>query len=202
MSVKLVMFDLGGVLVKIAPQRFLAKVAEATGQSVESLTPSLEDQKLIESLELGSLNPRKFYEQIKARTGVGWTYEQFVAAWNSIIVDENTETTWVLERLRTRYKLLVLTNTDPLHEMHIRNTWPVFTFIPHWVASYVVGFRKPDPRIFELALAEADVPPRETVYIDDLAEHIETARHLGIPAIHFTDGLVLERELQALGVHV
>ena len=202
MSVKLVMFDLGGVLVQIAPEKFLAKVAEATGKPAESLKPSLDDQKLIEALELGHINPRKFYEQVKGRTGVDWAYEQFVKAWNSIIVDENKETTWILERLRARYKLLVLTNTDPLHDTHIRNTWPVFNFIPHWVASYVVGFRKPDPRIFELALREADAQPRETVYIDDMAEHIETARHLGIPAIHFVDGLVLERELQALGVHV
>jgi putative hydrolase of the HAD superfamily len=202
MSVKLVMFDLGGVLVKIAPEKFLAKLAEATGKSVESLKPSVEDRKLIESLELGYINPRVFYEQVKERTGVGWTYEQFVKAWNSIIVDENSDTTWVLDRLRTQYKLLVLTNTDPVHDTYIRNMWPVFQFIPHWVASYVVGFRKPDPRIFELALREADVQPRETVYIDDLAEHIETARHLGIPAIHFTDGLVLEHELKALGVHV
>ena len=202
MSVKLVMFDLGGVLVHIAPQRFLAKVASATGKPVEALKPSLEDRQLIEALELGRINPRKFYEQVNERTGVNWTYEQFVTAWNSIIVDENRETTWVLERLHTRYKLLVLTNTDPMHDTYIRNTWPVFTAIPQWVASYAVGYRKPDPRIFELALREADVQARETVYIDDLAEHIETARHLDIPAIHFTDGLVLERELQALGVHV
>ena len=202
MSVKLVMFDLGGVLVHIAPQRFLAKMAEATGKSAESLQPSLEDRKLLEALEMGRINPRHFYEQLKERTGVGWTYEQFVNAWNSIIVDENLDITWMLERLRTRYKLLVLTNTDPVHDTYIRNTWPVFSAIPLWIASYAVGHRKPDPRIFELALREADVQPRETVYIDDLAEHIETARHLGIPTIHFTEGMVLERELQALGVHV
>ncbi len=202
MSVKLVMFDLGGVLVHIAPQRFLEKVAAATGKPVEALRPSLEDRKLIEALEMGHLNPRQFCEQVNERTGAGWTYAQFISAWNSIIVDENRETTWVLERLRTRYQLLVLTNTDPVHDTYIRNTWPVFNFIPHWVASYAVGFRKPDPRIFELALREADVQPGETVYIDDLAEHIETARHLGIPAIHFTDGLALEHELHALGVHV
>mgnify|MGYP001611885873 CR=1 FL=1 len=81
MSVKLVMFDLGGVLVHIAPQRFLTKVAEATGKPVEALKPSLEDRKLIEALELGRINPRKFYEQVNERTGVNWTYEQFVTAW-------------------------------------------------------------------------------------------------------------------------
>lgn len=202
MSVKLIMFDLGGVLVQIAPEKFLTKVAQATGKSMDSIKPSLEDCKLIEALETGQLNPRKFYEQVKERTGVTWSYEQFVKAWNSIIVDENLETTWVLERLKSRYKLLVLTNTDPIHDTYIRSMWPVFTAIPNWVASYVVGFRKPDPRIYELALAEADVQPAETVYIDDLAEHIETARHLGIPAIHFIDGLEVERELHALGVHV
>lgn len=201
MSFRLVIFDVGGVLVKLEPERMINKLAQETGQPVEKVERVVADPTLIEAFELGRLLPRQFLDRLNAQLGLAWTYDRFITAWNSILT-ENTDTTWVLQRLRNRYKLLVLTNTNVLHDEYIRQTWPVFNQVHHWIASYQVGFRKPEPQIYQLALRQADVPPHATVYVDDTVEFVEAAEHLGLKAIHFTDGLLLERELRALGLHV
>jgi glucose-1-phosphatase len=51
------------------------------------------------------------------------------------------------------------------------------------VYSHEVGIEKPDPRIFELALARLGVRPEESIFLDDLAVHVEAARALGMKAV-------------------
>ena len=54
------------------------------------------------------------------------------------------------------------------------------------VDSTVVGAAKPDPRIFEIALARAATTPAETVHVgDSLVSDVAGARGAGITPIHF-----------------
>lgn len=52
------------------------------------------------------------------------------------------------------------------------------------IDSAVVGVEKPDPQIFQLALAEADAAPREAVYVGDLYSiDVLGARRAGLGAV-------------------
>ena len=201
MSFRLVIFDLGGVLVRREPRKAIERIARETGKPIEMCEQILGDRKLIEAFELGQVSPKQFFERVRAPLGLGWSFEQFASAWNSILT-ENTDTTWILQRLRSRYRLAVISNTNVLHDEYIRRTWPVFEQLHDWIVSYQVGMLKPDPRIYQLVLTRLDIPPRSAVFIDDLFEHVDVARRLGLTGIHFTDGLELERELRAVGLHV
>src|SRR3989442_15744314 len=55
------------------------------------------------------------------------------------------------------------------------------------IESAVVGLRKPDPRIYELVLAELDVDAGATVFLDDLGINLKPARALGMTTIKVTD---------------
>lgn len=46
--------------------------------------------------------------------------------------------------------------------------------------SFDLHLSKPDPEIFEFVLYQHRLKPAETLFIDDTAEHIETARELGL----------------------
>ena len=64
------------------------------------------------------------------------------------------------------------------------------------------GVRKPDPRIYQLALERLGVAPEEAVYLDDLGINLKPARALGIHTIKVTDPDVALAELGALtGLH-
>jgi len=54
------------------------------------------------------------------------------------------------------------------------------------VISHLVGLRKPERPIFELAAARLGVAPRGCVFVDDTLPNVVTARELGMAAVHFT----------------
>jgi len=73
----------------------------------------------------------------------------------------------VLEQLRAKYQLGVISNSDGgigalLHRCGLGECFLSITDSGH------VGCEKPDPRIFRAALKTLDVPPSETLYIGDV----------------------------------
>ena len=60
------------------------------------------------------------------------------------------------------------------------------------------GVRKPDPRIYELALGRLGVEAGATVYLDDLGVNLKPARALGIHTIKVGDPDIALGELAAL----
>ena len=200
MSVRSVMFDLGGVLVKVEPERLL-EIVPQDDDAQHHVAQLIDNPAWAVPFELGRVTPHQFFEQVKQHVPMTCSFERFVEVWNGML-SENAETITLIERLRERYTLLVLTNTNVLHDEYMRRTWPRLSRVHHWVASYEVGIRKPDPQIFQLAVRRTGVSPEATVYVDDRAEHVAAARQLGLTAIQFTPGLQLEEEFRAIGLHV
>lgn len=55
------------------------------------------------------------------------------------------------------------------------------------VESAVVGLRKPDPRIYEIALAQLAVPAAQVVFLDDIGRNLKPARAMGMTTIKVDD---------------
>lgn len=53
-----------------------------------------------------------------------------------------------------------------------------------FISSCEVGMRKPDPRIFKLAMGVAQAAPNQCYYFDDRPMLVEAASRLGINAFH------------------
>lgn len=66
------------------------------------------------------------------------------------------------------------------------------------IESSVVGLRKPDPRIYELACSELGIDPARTAYLDDLGINCKPAAAMGMKAIKVTDPDEALRELETL----
>lgn len=69
-------------------------------------------------------------------------------------------------------------------------------------SSCYVGLRKPDRKIYQLALDVLQRDPEEVVFIDDRAENAAAAGSLGIHAICYKGSVQLAEELARLGVSV
>jgi len=54
------------------------------------------------------------------------------------------------------------------------------------VISHLVGLRKPDRAIFELAAEKLGLAPADCVFVDDTRGHVRAAREAGLAAVHFT----------------
>lgn len=51
------------------------------------------------------------------------------------------------------------------------------------IESAVVGLRKPDPRIFELACRRLEVSAPESIFLDDIGRNLKAARAMGMTTI-------------------
>jgi putative hydrolase of the HAD superfamily len=69
-----------------------------------------------------------------------------------------------------------------------------------FVSSCYVGMRKPDERIYRLALDLIQKAPDECCFIDDRPANTEGAAKVGMRAVLMRDLVQLKKELQALGV--
>jgi putative hydrolase of the HAD superfamily len=68
--------------------------------------------------------------------------------------------------------------------------------------SCYVGLRKPDRKIYQVALDVLQRDPEEVVFVDDRAENVAAAASLGIHAIRYEGSAKLAETLTGLGVSV
>src|SRR6266700_2464220 len=105
------------------------------------------------------MNPPEFYESLQKDLRLkGLTFEQFEPLWNRIFL-EKSDTVAILQRLRGRYRLAMLSNVNEMHWQHIRSNHTFMHWFDHPVASYAVGYRKPDLDIYRVTLEMAGVSP-------------------------------------------
>lgn len=200
MACELVILDLGGVAVEFESDRLIQQVAQVIGRAFDEVQQAVYHDELLH-FELGRLKPQAYYEGLKRRLALPWTYEQFVRAWNDIL-RENLEVTQLMQRLHKRHKLMALSNTNELHLDYMRAMMPALSVFDHWITSCEVGLRKPDPQIYLLALRRAGVRAEAAVYVDDRPELVEAGRGAGLTAIRFESGAQLEQALAALGINI
>ena len=145
----------------------------------------------------GRLTPAEWHKNLCRRFSVKADFEQFSFAWNSIIVPEPDLMLPIslLRHLHARYRLVLLSNTDPLHVAHMEQN---FAFAQHFdaaVFSCAVGASKPSREIFRAAIRAAKAPPARILFVDDVREYTVAARRLGMQAVQFRNRGQFQREL-------
>ena len=70
-----------------------------------------------------------------------------------------------------------------------------------FLSSCYLGLRKPDEKIFEVALDVLQRDPEEVAFIDDREQNCAAAEALGIHAIRYHDEAQCVQALEHLGLH-
>ena len=76
--------------------------------------------------------------------------------------------------------------------------WNVLDDFEHKFMSYKIGFSKPDHRIYKHAINILGLEPHQLVFIDDKESNVESAKKLGIQAIHFREYPSFKKSLEDL----
>jgi putative hydrolase of the HAD superfamily len=79
----------------------------------------------------------------------------------------------------------MLTNNVREWEPLWRAKLPVDEIFEVVVDSGFVGYRKPDREIYDLTLERMGVPAEECLFVDDIDVNCDTARELGMSAVHY-----------------
>lgn len=105
--------------------------------------------------------------------------------------------------LKAKYGLKVTAVSNEGRELtvHRIRAFGLAGFVDCFVCSCFVYHRKPDEKIFRIALDLVQVSPEETVYVDDRLMFTEVARELGIRSIHHIDYQTTRGRLAAMGLN-
>lgn len=96
--------------------------------------------------------------------------------------------------------LFAITNFGAEFWADFRPTQPIFDLFTDIVVSGVEKLVKPDPAIYQLALARFGLQPGEAIFIDDSLANVEAARANGFIGHHFSSADGLRAELSGLGL--
>ena len=83
------------------------------------------------------------------------------------------------------YRMAILTNNVREWEPLWRSMLPIDELFELVVDSGFEGVRKPDPRIYEVALDRLGVAAEATLFLDDMEVNCDAARTLGMQAVWF-----------------
>ncbi len=198
--IEVIFFDLGNVILPFNHYQIAEKlspfVQKKDFQDPRKIFSYIFDLKTgaINPFDAGELSPKEFFQSLKESLQLSISFEAFVPIWNEIFV-EDREVSEIIRSLKGKWRLGLLSNTDPLHFNYIVLTFPVLSALEKWILSYEVGFKKPDARIFQRAMEWASVEPEKILFIDDTKGHVEAAISLGMQGIHFHSGQQLKEEL-------
>lgn len=154
---------------------------------------------LIRSFDTGTMSSEDFYREVIQRLEAKVNQETFFKIYSDVF-SLNPPVLDILKRLKNRYKLILLSNTDVERFGFIREAFPDVLIFDEYVLSFEVGYLKPHPQIYQEALEKARARAEECVFIDDMEENIEGARNVGLKAILYGPQIDLEAELKGRGL--
>ena len=198
--IEVIFFDLGNVILPFNNYQIAEKLCRFSQkrefQDPEKIFSYLFDLEkgVINDFDMGRVSPSEFFQSIKKSLGLSIAFEKFIPIWTDIFI-ENQEVSEIILSLKGKWRLGLLSNTDPLHFQYIVSTFPIVSTLEKWILSYEVGFKKPDARIFQRAMEWASVEPEKILFIDDTKGHVEAAISLGMQGVHFISATKLREEL-------
>ena len=108
------------------------------------------------------------------------------SAWNAILLDFPLRRLEFLQKLSKQYRLFLLSNTDAIHIATFERENGASFYSDFYQCfekvyfSFEMGMRKPDAEIFNLVLANHNLSPKHTLFVDDKKENTDAALSVGL----------------------
>jgi putative hydrolase of the HAD superfamily len=182
----LVVFDLGGVLVRVA--RSWTEAERLAGLPAASPTEGFESD-LVEAfaaLQRGSTTAEEFYRSIAASSADAYTAVQVEAIHSAWSREQYPGVEAVFDALdAVGVPTAVLSNTSAPHWSRLaalNAAVPEYSVVlraKYHFASHLIGLLKPDRAVFDHVARTTDVLPQRILFFDDVEEYVAAARDAG-----------------------
>lgn len=197
MTIRAVLFDLGGVIVRTEYQAPRQHLAERFGMDYEDIDKIVFGSGSAARASIGEIDEEEHWRNVmKTLKLPAGDYEhvrdEFFAG---DVIDH--EILNFLRSIKPKYKTGLISNAwSGLREYIVREKFD--DAFHHMVISAEVGVAKPDPRIFHIALEQLQVQAKEAVFVDDVLENIEACEKVGMKGIHFKDAISAVKQVKSL----
>ena len=194
-----VIFDIGWVLVHLAPEPLLALLRRhgAEVHRLEEVTGRIE----LHEHESGRLDGAGLVANIARLAPREPAHADVAAAWIDMF-DPQPAMFALAEQLRARHRVFLLSNVGDLHWAELRRRFRLHELGEDVIASFEAGVMKPHEGIYMQAEGRFTLDPAQTVFIDDRLENIEAVRRRGWHGIVHQHHDTTVEALRTLGVRI
>jgi putative hydrolase of the HAD superfamily len=184
---KNIIFDFGGVIINIDYKLLVGSFSRIGLPHFESYFSQANQRSLFDDYEKGRISSACFRAKLKEHCKEGTTDDQVDEAWNSMILDLPAKRLDLLLKIKTKYRTFLLSNTNEIHMnfiyAYLQRTYGILDLSGYFEKVYLsfeMGMRKPDAEIFEKLIRENFLDVKQTLFIDDSSQHLETAGRIGL----------------------
>ena len=207
MSIRNIIFDLGGVLLIDRPAESIRRFDRLGFVEARGLLSPYPEEGLFPDLEVGRISKEQFRDIVRTTYGHDLTIDEITWALAGYAGEAEL---YKLAYLRTQlsgYRLFLATNTNAfLYDLYLSPHFlpsgeSLESYFERCYASHLLHIKKPDPRFYHLILDENHLDPRESLYIDDREENVTAARELGLTTLRPQNGTDWRPALERLLCH-
>ncbi|MBN2001219.1 HAD family phosphatase [candidate division KSB1 bacterium] len=181
MSVKVLLFDLGGVLVGydgISPLVNLTHGA-LTKDDAQSFW---ERSFWMEHYETGKCSTEEFLKGIAKELNIQIPPARLLKEFESWELGPFEGSLELLDQLRQIYPIGCLSNNNPIHWGYLDKNFALGEKFQHCFLSYRIGFVKPNKEIYLHVIDKLNIKPQNIHFFDDKPANVDGARAVGISA--------------------
>ncbi|HET9470652.1 MAG TPA: HAD family phosphatase [Usitatibacter sp.] len=184
-DVDALLFDLGGVLIRLDWDAVFAHWARCCGADAAELRRRFAFDEDYERHERGEIDAARYFEGLRRTLGIDLSDAQLEAGWNALFAGEVAETTRLVAQATARIPVHLFSNTNAAHQAAWSRDYAraLRPFGRRFVSSEM-GLRKPDRAAFEHVARELGVPPGRILFFDDTQANVAGARAAGFQAVH------------------
>jgi glucose-1-phosphatase len=189
-TIKNIIFDLGGVIMNIDFKYTEEAFAKLGFTDFSHYITQHHITPLFEAYETGKIDDATFIKGIQEIAGKPIKADEIKHAWNALLLDFPPERIELLKRIKNRYRIFLLSNTNALHHAAFQKKFFLLTggyledIFHKTYYSQTTKMRKPDAEIYQLVIDENMLIPSETLFIDDTASNFSGAEQTGLQTFH------------------
>ena len=179
------LFDLGGVILEIDFNRVFQIWSAHAGLPAPVIRSRFCFDACYESHERGQITASAYFESLRASLGIRLSDEQFTEGWNAIFRGEVPGVAELLRQSKELLPLYVFSNSNPTHHAYWASEFAdTLGNFKEVFVSCDLGRRKPEPEAFAAVASAIGAPFENLLFFDDTDENVESARRLGMQAVH------------------
>ena len=173
-TTEIILFDVGGVLVELGPSPLPPGFEAPFARYSESNAAIAFEKGLIGAQDFARGIIREF--DIEADAAV--VIEHF-RRWPTGTYPGAVD---LLKRLRRRYGIAILSNTNELHWQRFSEDFGLLDCCDRIFVSHLLGMVKPEAEIFDYVIGALDTAPQEILFLDDNHANVSAAQAAGMQA--------------------
>jgi glucose-1-phosphatase len=182
-KIKSLVFDFGNVIIDIDIDGAHKRLKEFLKKDAK---PEIIEKAML-AYECGRISTDIFINTILSQSERKIQAVDVIEAWNSMLIGIPEYRLSMLEALKGRYNVYLLSNTNALHiewvHRYLSRVHKVDQFEKRFFDqayySHLIGDRKPNPSIFKYLTEDAFLTPALTLFMDDIQENLDVAKKLG-----------------------